>query len=90
MHAHACLNLLMRTTIEIPDDLRAKLLELAAKRGQKGFSEIVSEAIRKLLHVETQMDKIRRHAISLKGKLTKTEAESLKEYCQEIRQSWRS
>ncbi|MCH7921306.1 MAG: ribbon-helix-helix protein, CopG family [Planctomycetes bacterium] len=35
----------MRTTIEMSDHLRAELLQLAAKRGLKGFSQIVEEAI---------------------------------------------
>lgn len=34
----------MRTTIEIKPEHRAKLLELAARRGAKGFSELVDEA----------------------------------------------
>ena len=39
----------LRTTIEIPDDTRAKLLELAVRRGEKEFSGIVQEASRLLL-----------------------------------------
>jgi hypothetical protein len=35
----------MRTTIEMKLEHRAKLLELAAHRGAKGFSELVSEAL---------------------------------------------
>ena len=35
----------MRTTVEIPDQLRARLLALAARRGEKGYSRLVEEAI---------------------------------------------
>lgn len=35
----------MRTTIELPDDLRARLLEIAARRGEKGCSGLVREAV---------------------------------------------
>ena len=35
----------MRTTIEMDDKHRAALLELAARRGEKGFSALVGEAI---------------------------------------------
>jgi len=35
----------MRTTLEIPDEQRAKLLQLAAARGMKGFSSLVTEAL---------------------------------------------
>lgn len=39
----------MRTTIELPDEQRAKLLELAARRGEKGFSKLVQEAVAEYL-----------------------------------------
>ena len=42
----------MRTTIEIRDEHRAKLLEMAARRGEKGFSSIVSEAIELILQAQ--------------------------------------
>jgi predicted DNA-binding protein len=45
MHMYACMLPPMRTTIEIPDDQRARLLELAARRGEKGFSALVREAL---------------------------------------------
>lgn len=35
----------MRTTIEISDDTLRKLRELAARRGEKGYSRIVEEAL---------------------------------------------
>jgi hypothetical protein len=38
-------DVLMRTTIEMKPEHRAKLLELAAHRGAKGFSQLVSEAL---------------------------------------------
>jgi hypothetical protein len=35
----------MRTTIEIKPEHRARILELAATRGDKGFSTVVAEAL---------------------------------------------
>lgn len=35
----------MRTTIELSDEHRSRLVELAARRGEKGFSPIVEEAL---------------------------------------------
>lgn len=35
----------MRTTIEIPDNLHIRLIEEAARTGQRGFSAIVEKAI---------------------------------------------
>lgn len=36
----------MRTTIEIPNDLRVRLVEEAARAGYRGFSPIIEEALR--------------------------------------------
>ncbi len=44
----------MRTTVEITDEQRAKLVMLAARRGQKGFSGIVRDAIDHYLNEEAQ------------------------------------
>lgn len=35
----------MRTTIEIKPEHRARILELAAARGEKGFSSAVADAL---------------------------------------------
>ncbi len=47
----------MRTTIEIRDEHRAKLLEMAARRGEKGFSSIVSETIELLSGARSKRQK---------------------------------
>ena len=35
----------MRTTVEINDRFRARLLQIAAERGEKGFSGMLEEAL---------------------------------------------
>jgi len=35
----------MRTTIDLKPEHRARLLELAARRGERGFSSIIGEAV---------------------------------------------
>ena len=45
MHVHAYYVAVMRTTVEISDSHRARLLKLAADRGEKGFSHLVREAL---------------------------------------------
>ena len=81
----------MRTTIEIDDELRARLLALAARRGQKGFSGIVSEAIERYLTEEEFREEERRKNAALQalGSLTDEEAESLEERTQRLRENWR-
>src|SRR5687767_14891424 len=49
----------MRTTIELTDLQRAKLLELAAQRREKGFSGLVQEAVdRYLAEEESRSERI--------------------------------
>jgi hypothetical protein len=92
MHVHAqCVveEAAVRTTIEIKPAHRAKLLELAARRGAKGFSELVGEALEAYLHAEADRDALRRRAVRLKGTLAGRAARSLRATAEELRKSWR-
>ena len=79
----------MRTTIEIKAEHRARLLEIAAKRGQKGFSSVVSEAIDVYLGLEAQKEKQRDLALEQMGALSPKEIQSLRHQVESIRNSWR-
>jgi len=79
----------MRTTVEISDEHRAKLLELAARRGKKGFSEIVAEALVAYLRATRQDDARRGEALRMRGSLGNKEADRLRERTTELRRSWR-
>jgi hypothetical protein len=65
------------------------LLELAARRGLKGFSSLVEDAIASYLAAETERDDKRRSAAKLRGALTKGEAEALRATTAALRQEWR-
>ena len=80
----------MRTTIEIDNRLRAKLLALAARRGIRGYSSIVREAIEEYIarHEMTSADL--EEVLNLKGSLGKEEAEEAQEAAQEFWGRWRS
>ena len=79
----------MRTTIEIRDDQRARLLELAARRGEKGFSRLVSEALDEYLQREERQGETRRQAIAARGSLTEEEGEALRREAARLREHWR-
>jgi Arc/MetJ family transcription regulator len=79
----------MRTTIEMKPEHRAKLLELAARRGAKGFSELVGEALEAFLRAEADREAARKRAVTLKGALPVREARSLRERAEALRSSWR-
>jgi len=79
----------MRTTIEIRDDQRARLLEIAARRGEKGFSGLVQEALdRYLAEVDAQENRIK-EALGVLGALGEEEATHMEETVNALRGSWR-
>ena len=79
----------MRTTVEITDRQRARLLEIAGARGEKGFSGLVQEAIDLYLKVQSQKEKQAQLALKLKGTLRKDEAEDLARRVAEVHARWR-
>ena len=79
----------MRTTIEIDDEHRSKLLELAARRGEKGFSRIIAQAIESYLKSVKRSESVRREALKLRGAFSPNEADRLRTTTSEIRRSWR-
>jgi hypothetical protein len=79
----------MRTTIEIRPDHRAKLLELAASRGEKGFSSVIAEAIDSYLAAEGENGRLRKSALRLSGKISGREADELLSKTRQTREFWR-
>jgi predicted transcriptional regulator len=79
----------MRTTIEISPEHRAKLLELAARRGAKGFSQLVAEALETYLRAEADREAQRKRAVRLKGALPRRDADALREVSTALRSHWR-
>jgi hypothetical protein len=79
----------MRTTIEIRPDHRAKLLELAASRGEKGFSSVIAEAIDSYLAAEGENMRLRKNALRLSGKISGREADELLSKTRQTREFWR-
>jgi predicted DNA-binding protein len=79
----------MRTTIEMQDEHRAKLLELAAKRGEKGFSRLVGEAIEAYLNALSEDKEKRQRALAMRAFLGEEDLEELRDRVSEIRKEWR-
>jgi hypothetical protein len=79
----------MRTTVEIKPEHRARLLELAARRGAKGFSQPVAEALVAFLQAEADRDAQRKRAVLLNGALSGRDAEALRETTAALRGTWR-
>jgi hypothetical protein len=68
---------------------RAALINLASRRGEKGFSGVLGDAIESYLRGETQREERRQTLRSLAGSLSAKEAEELRRSVREIRESWR-
>jgi hypothetical protein len=79
----------MRTTVEIKPEHRSALLALASRRGHKGFSEVLAEAIEGFLAGEIERERRRKTLLSLAGSLSKKDGEELLRTATEQRQSWR-
>jgi len=68
---------------------RARLLELASQRGEKGFSAVVGEALEFYLEARSRRTKAIRRALTLKGTMKTAEAEGLRARTRNIRANWR-
>jgi hypothetical protein len=79
----------MRTTIEIPDRQRARLLELAAQRGEKGFSRLVQEAVERMLAESDSREVRTKAALAIEGSMGATEGDELLASVGSIRSTWR-
>lgn len=80
----------MRTTVEIRDDLRAKLLALAAERGEKGYSRIVEEALELYLTERERSEEGLRELLALRGSLSDEDAEAVRGEIRKLRSGWRT
>jgi predicted transcriptional regulator len=79
----------MRTTIELRDDQRARLLEIAAQEGRKGFSHLIQEAVDRFLDEEAGRQEEVSEALALVGSLGPGEADALRERVRSLRERWR-
>ena len=88
MHVHALDDRGVRTTIDISDEQRAKLLNLAALRGQKGFSAIVREALDRYLSEEDRRMARVKAALAVRGALSGDEGSELQARLIDLRGRW--
>ena len=79
----------MTTTIEIRPEHRAKLLELAAVRGDKGVSEVIADALDSYLDRQTPPTAGLDELLALEGSLSDSEADELRAETRRIREYWR-
>ena len=79
----------MRTTIEMKDEHRAALLEIAARRRLKGFSALVEDAVASYLKADAERRARLRGALALKGSLSRAEGDRFRKEAAALRRAWR-
>ena len=79
----------MRTTIEIKPEHRARVIELAATRGEKGFSNVVAEALEFYLETQSSRAGAIKAALAVKGSMSAEDAGALLAQTRKIRANWR-
>ncbi|MEW6183386.1 MAG: hypothetical protein AB1500_09480 [Bacillota bacterium] len=80
----------MRTTIELPNEKRAKLLAIAARRGLRGYSQLINEALDLyLVREEEKKAGELKEILSLAGTITENEVAAVEESITEVWRKWR-
>jgi len=78
----------MRTTIDIPDEQRAELLSLAAKRGLRGYSDLVREAVELYLARTHNEENRKKKVLALEGIWAEESPEQIKEAIDSAWSGW--
>ena len=77
----------MRTTIELTDESHAAVAALARRRGARGLSEVVQEALDTYLAaLDARQTEV---ALELEGTVSEASATAMSEAMQTTRTSWR-
>lgn len=77
----------IQVTVEMKPEHRSALLALASRRGQKGFSAVLGEAIDSFLQGEAEREKRRKALLSLGGSLSKKDCDELRRTAKALRES---
>ena len=78
----------MRTTIELKEEHRALLHAIAARRGWRGYSKVIEEAIEFYLRHHSEAKDVRRALLDRRGAWRTEEAEKVREAIRELREKW--
>lgn len=79
----------MRTTIELSDDHRSALHSIAARRGLRGYSRLIQEAIDFYIKEKVKKREGTKEILKMRGTWSKEEAKQFKKRLEEIRRNWR-
>jgi metal-responsive CopG/Arc/MetJ family transcriptional regulator len=80
----------MRTTVELSDDMIAALHALSVKKGYRGYSKLLQEAIAHYLEENEKKDLSLSVLMKMRGSWNPKEASETKKKLEEIRKNWRA
>ncbi len=79
----------MRTTIELSDDLISMLHAIAVKKGYRGYSRVIEEALNFYLKENEKKWAGREKILKMRGSWTIKEAEEVRKRLEEVRKDWK-
>ena len=79
----------MRTTVELSNDHRSSLHSLAARRGLRGYSKLIQEAVDLYIQEMTAKEGGAKHLLQMRGTWNKEEARKLQRKLRGIRKNWK-
>jgi metal-responsive CopG/Arc/MetJ family transcriptional regulator len=79
----------MRVTIELPDELRAAVMALSARRGYRGYGRVIVEAIEHYLEAVDARESGLARLLKMRGSWTAAEARGTRSRIAENRANYR-
>jgi predicted transcriptional regulator len=79
---------IMRTTVVLPDELIASLHALAVRRGQRGYSKVMEEAVSTYLRDQKKRQRDLKAILEMEGSWSAEEADEVRKNLQEARKNW--
>ncbi len=79
----------MRTTIELTNDHRSSLHSLAARRGLRGYSKLIQEAVDLYIQEMTAKEGKVKALLKMRGTWNKKDAKIFSKKLREIRRNWK-
>jgi metal-responsive CopG/Arc/MetJ family transcriptional regulator len=79
----------MRTTIELSNEHRSALHSLSARRGLRGYSKLIQEAVDLYIQKATAKEGSAKAILQMRGTWKKEDARRFQEKLSEIRKNWK-
>lgn len=78
----------MRATVEIPDHLRAAVMAVAARKGYRGYSRVIVEALEFYLEEKEARESGLQDLLEMRGTWSRQEAADTKRRIDKARSNW--